>query len=192
MLSALALLSLAATTTKAQAQEPAPSEAVVSSAKDGEARTWYGLPILAIDVAAIGAFVGGALEFDHSADMGGALMLTGIGGYVLGGPIVHFSERRTGKGVASFALRVMAPPTGAALGALVGSAFDSCHSDSCDPTGLAVGAILGFIGGLLVGSAVDNAVLALKPATSRQMTLLVLPIYKPTTGQTGLALRGIW
>jgi hypothetical protein len=57
---------------------------------------------------------------------------------------------------------------------------------------MAVGATFGLLGGFLVGSVVDIAVLARKRVNAQQLTFSVLPIYKPTTGQTGVALRGTW
>ena len=193
---AIALLAFAGAAPKAQAGEPAQgnSEEAVFAPDEVQAREWYGLPTLVIDVAALGVFVGGVLAADHHSDASGPLVLAGLGGYVVGGPIVHLTQHRVGMMFASLGLRVGAPLAGMGFGAIVGGVYYSstCHTDGCGLVGMALGAAWGLLGGLLVGSVVDITALARKPVTARQLKLSVLPMYKPTTGQAGVALRGTW
>jgi len=163
------------------------------AASSTEKRTvWYGAPIVIADLAAVTLTVAGAATASSSSDLGFGLIAAGVGTYVLGGPIVHFSEDRIGTGFASLGLRVGAPLLGGAVGLGIGSAaVNGCTGEMCGLGALAFAA-LGVGAGLLAAPIVDSAVLARKPVTRSQMSLSVTPTYQPTTGETGLSVRGMW
>jgi len=82
----------------------------------------YHLQILATDVVAAGAFVGGnALESETTAT-GDVMMVGGALSYALGGPIVHIAHGNYGRAAISAGLRVLLP----IIGANIGVAFSSC------------------------------------------------------------------
>lgn len=101
-------------------------------------------------------------------------LLLGIGGYVLGGPIVHWSRGNVEKGFASLALRIAMP---------VGSGFlftaPCFRSPGCGLYGLAffmTGAAVGALGAV----AIDASVIAHDERRSPRVAI----------GPTGLALSG--
>jgi hypothetical protein len=156
-------------------------------------KEWYGAPIVVADIAALGLMVGGIATYGQSPDLGGGLILTGLGAYVLGGPIVHFTETRVGQGFASLGVRVGLPLVAGIGGAFVGIlANQGCEGEWCGLEGLVVGAAIGFGAGILAAPAIDHALLAYKPVKTRQLSLSVTPSYQPTTGQTGLTVKGTW
>lgn len=62
--------------------------AAVSAPTTG-ATNWYGLPIVVTDVVSTGLVTVGALTFSLEEEAPAIAMMTGLGGYTLGGPIVH-------------------------------------------------------------------------------------------------------
>jgi hypothetical protein len=97
------------------------------------------------------------LAATHDASAGATF---GVGTYLLGAPIIHLLHRRPGRALGSLALRA-GLPLGAAL-LLEASHKNSCPSSStqCDDLsglGLFVG---GIIGGAVVASVLDTALLA--------------------------------
>lgn len=120
-----------------------------------ETSHWYGGQILAVDGASLG---GGLAVGLLNPGAGGSLFL---GGYVLGGPIVHLAHRRPLAALGSLVLRVGAPT----LGALTGwSLVRVSGGSNNDNLGNAVGAGalggLGLILGYATAIALDSAVLA--------------------------------
>ena len=181
---------------EAAAQESLGSGSSVSEVKGAEAKVWYGAPIVLTDLASLGALAGGTALTDRGSDAGWGLILLGTGAYLLGGPIVHFTERGVRPALASLGLRAGAAAGGALTGAIIGGAIGSrekCGSDdTCGLGGAAVGFALGLSAGGLVAMVVDSAAIAYKSATPAAPALAVTPVYHPATHQTGLALRGIW
>jgi hypothetical protein len=92
-----------------------------------------------------GAFAGGV--------PGNYLMGTGIAGYALGGPIVHFGHKNPGRGMASFALRVPMPILLAA-----GTVAVVCKGGGGDFCGLV--AVPGALLGMAVAITIDAAALS--------------------------------
>jgi hypothetical protein len=178
------------------AQEPLGSGSSVSDSNGVEEKVWYGLPIVLTDIASIGAMVGGTVVTDHGFEAGWGLILLGTGAYLLGGPIVHFTERGARPGFASLGLRARAAAGGALAGAIIGGVIGSrekCGSDdTCGLGGAAVGFVFGLLSGGLVAMVVDSAALAYKSRTPAVPRLAVTPVYHPATHQAGLALQGIW
>ena len=196
----LVLLAFSCATLQARAEEPAqrpPSNPPsVSDSKDLATKEWYGAPIVVTDLAALGVFIGGMVAADRGSHFGSGLMISGSGTYLLGGPIVHFSEHKSGNGFASLGLRLGAPLGGALVGAIVGGVIGSekaCGAnETCGFGGFAVGGGLGLVGGGLAAMVVDDAAFAYKATTPKALALTVAPTYQPATRQTGLALRGTW
>lgn len=139
----------------------APGAEAAEPAKPITDTKWYGWQTLILDGASTTT---GLLLMSSSndtlIDAGGAIIL---GGYALGGPIVHWSNGQVGKGFASLGLRVGAPLVTGLTGALLGGAFSGGCSDGwCDNSGIAVGAFLGTLGGAVAAIVIDAAVLARK------------------------------
>jgi hypothetical protein len=156
-------------------------------------REWYGKYIIVTDLASVGLFLAGVALLDDTSNLGGGLMLAGLGTYALGGPIVHFSHGQTGRGFASLGLRVGGSVFSAISGGLLGAlASAGCDDGWCQLEGIAIGGIIGFTSGILAGSIVDNAVLAYKTAPPPASSWSVIPSYHPVTGQAGLSLRRTW
>jgi len=196
------LLGSDCTTQQARAEEPSPKQldngSPVSDSKDVPPREWYGAPIVLADLAALGLFLVGVVASDHGHDFGSALMGVGVGTYLLGGPVVHFTEHQQRKGFASLGLRAGALAVGFGLGVIIGGVVgledkNGCPKETwCGMGDLLVGAAVGLGSGYLIGAVVDSAALAYKPATAKPLALSVTPVYQPATHQTGLALRGAW
>ena len=194
------LLAFSCATLPARAEEPAPellsNPPSVSDSKEVATKEWYGAPIVVTDLAALGVFIGGMTVADRGSHVGSGLMILGFGTYLLGGPIVHFSEHKLGNGFASLGVRLGAPLGGALVGAIVGGVIGSGRTcganETCGLGGLAVGGVLGLLGGGLAAMVVDDAAFAYKATTPKALALTVTPMYQPATRQTGLALRGTW
>lgn len=157
------------------------------------ARQWYGAPILVTDLAAAGALFVATQVGDQETPW---LVLTGLGSYVLGSPIVHVAEGRMAAGLGSLALRVGAPLLGGGLGGIIGgvaSGAGECDgSEWCGFEYVIWGAMIGFSSGVVGALVVDHAELAYKPAQSPRLALSVVPTYKPITGEAGVAVSGRW
>jgi hypothetical protein len=89
-------------------------------------------------------------------------VLIGVGGYVLGAPIVHFAHGRVDTGFGSLGMRVGLPLVTGLVGLAVGSGDNgSAHSGAA--YGAAVGAAFGAIVGALGAIIIDASVLAYRP-----------------------------
>jgi hypothetical protein len=168
----------------------------MADAKASEGKIWYGAPIVLTDIAALGALAGGTALADRGFEAGWGLVVLGTSAYLLGGPIVHLTERGVGPGLASLGLRAGAALAGSLTGAIVGGAIGSrktCGTgETCGLSGAAVGFAVGLLGGGVVAMVVDSASFAYKSATPVAPALGVTPIYTPATHETGLALTGLW
>jgi hypothetical protein len=80
-----------------------------------------------------------------------ALATTALLGYGFGAGIVHFVHGNTGRGFASFGVRLGMP----LAGAIVGAGLDSgCNSYLCEADGAAIGLLLGMGGAIAIDAAV--------------------------------------
>lgn len=104
----------------------------------------------------------------------------GVGGYLLGGPIVHWTQGNVATGFGSLALRVGLPIAGAYLFAAP-CAASSCGSDVFGY------AFFGLIAGALGAVSIDAAALAHTTTTART-TVALTPQLGPSA--RGLALAG--
>lgn len=108
---------------------------------------WYGLQTLTVDALSIGVLAVG----DSKAGT-----YIGLGGYFLGGPLVHAAHGHVGKACGSLGLRAGAP----IVGAIVGYAAERCGDQSededyvCGTNGAAVGVLIGAAAAIVVDAAV--------------------------------------
>jgi hypothetical protein len=81
--------------------------------------TGYRLQVIAADALSVGAVLAGfAIDnYAHTPRVPQVLAAAGLGGYALGGPIIHMQHRQSYRGAISLALRVGLPIVGAAVGA---------------------------------------------------------------------------
>jgi hypothetical protein len=149
-----AALLLARAASAADAPVPSDSEEPAVRADTPLPSTGYHLQMLAVDAASVAsALTGFAIEGDHQYNprVSEVLRGAGMGGYALGGPIVHLAHRQYGRAGISLALRVGLP----ILGAAVGAWSATCHPDEwfCG-----VGeAVAGFAIGSAAAIGIDNA-----------------------------------
>ena len=113
-------------------------------------RHWYGWQTLIVDGMSILVVPVVAAKADSSAGTGLA-----VGGYFLGGPIVHWAHGQVGKGFGSLGLRVGLPVAGALGGMLAARAASDCISYCSVAFGLIGGAF-----GVAAALVIDPAVLA--------------------------------
>lgn len=107
----------------------------------------YGLQILGVDAAVI---AGASLT--KSSEVG-------VGGYLLGGPLVHLAHGHAGRALGSAALRAGLPLGGALIGSAIGES--RCDSETDPELFCGLGEVAaGFIVGVATASIVDAAVLA--------------------------------
>lgn len=175
---------------------PQAEPAVAPVATEGETvmvKKWYGAPMLTIDVFAFGALAGAFLVEREHGDLATWLAVTGIGGYLAGGPAFHFFKQRFGMSLASLGMRLGAPFAGMFPGALLAVLVAKAYGQDSDGGGAFItGMALGLFGGMVVAAAIDDFVIARAPVTVAQTSVAILPVYRPTTHQTGLMLRAMW
>jgi len=140
---------------------------------------WYGGQILLVDAVSISVLVLGA----GSSDTEGLVWL-GVGGYVLGGPIVHWAHGNAGRGFGSLGLRVGAP----IVGAFAGAGTEDC-SGGGELCGLA-GAAIGFLVGATAAIVIDSAALAYEDVPARTEAIRVVPNVGVSRNGMSLGLNG--
>jgi len=87
-----------------------------------------------------------------ATDPGEVLTLVGLGGFLVGGPVIHFAHGNSDRGLGSLGLRTALP---LALGSLLYYMNDSCgHGDFICEEGAAVA---GGLLGMLAASTIDAA-----------------------------------
>jgi hypothetical protein len=155
------------------------------------ATQWYGWQTLAADLGAVGVMNVG---FWTRGDSGqGAIILTGVGVYALGGPAVHVFHDRPDTAVADLALRLGAPLALGLVGYGIGVAtFQGCPEGSwfCgrELQGFTVGA-LGVLAGSLTAVVLDAAWLAREPAAWEKEGSAKAPALR-WSPQVGVTARG--
>jgi hypothetical protein len=142
--------------------------------------SWYGGQILLVDALSIGVIVLGA----GSSDGAEALVPMGVGGYLLGGPIVHWGHGNVGKGFGSLGLRVGAP----IVGAFAGAGMEDC-SGGGELCGLA-GAFVGFLVGVTAAIVIDSAALAYEEVPAQTEAIRVVPSLGASRDGLSLGLSG--
>jgi hypothetical protein len=143
--------------------DPAPAES-----------SWYGWQTLIVDAGSVAV---AALGWEKQA-----LSAVGVGGYLLGGPIVHAVHGRGISAAGSLGLRLAAPLVGAVIGYEAGGgacqrAKETDRTDPADGLGAAFGALAGASVGVLGAIILDAALLAreTQPSTPSRVQLALGP-----------------
>jgi hypothetical protein len=165
-------------TSSALAGEDAPSKAPTRE-------VWYGWQTLSTDVASVALGIGVG-QSDGSA--GG---YTFLGGYLLGGPLVHLFHEQYGKAGTSFGLRVGLPLVLGLGGAMMGESTCKDKNVYCSTFMGSVGGVLGVFGGILGASLADMAFLARKSEPVQQEARWT-PILAPQRDGLVLGAAGRW
>ena len=147
--------------------------------------TWYGWQTFASDAASVGLFITALELSDGYSPFNGeapasANLAAGLGtaGYAAGGPTIHVLHGRPGAAVGSVFLRVGLP----ILGGIVGERTATCLPGNRDYGNCGMGqAILGFLGGVVMASVIDAAMLSwespsAKPKAAAGPTLGFAPV----------------
>ena len=130
-------------------------------ADEAEDPRWYGYQPLVIDVASATMFTAGVFAVARDGDDTSAAtpILLGLGGYVLGGPIVHWAHGHVLKGFVDLGLRLALPLVGLGLGTLVTDVFGPRTNDT--------GAFAGTLAGVGAAMVADAAILGWEPPPRR-------------------------
>jgi hypothetical protein len=112
---------------------------------------WYGWQTLTTDGASVVLLLAAAATAD-SGRATGALGALSLGGYLLGGPVVHLVHDNPGRALGSFALRGGLPIV---LGA-VGVQLEDCEDGEffCGVGGAVIGGLLGIVGAIVIDASV--------------------------------------
>jgi len=147
---------------------------------------WYGWETLLVDGASLGVVVGGFWLRPPHQDWS-VVSIVGIGGLVLGAPVVHWAHGRAGVGFASLGLRVGLP----ALGILLAAAIP-CSGSECSEQML--GLLLG-VSLIPAPIVLDSAWLAREQQTagaahSARSVLSLVPFVNAAGGRRMLGVSG--
>ncbi len=107
---------------------------------------WYGWQTIIVDGMSLLVVPAMADETKSTS-----LLALGVGGYALGGPIVHLAHGEVARGAASLGLRVGLPFLGALGGAMVDG--NSCSGEICRMDRVVLGGALGVLAAVVVDSA---------------------------------------
>lgn len=150
----------------------------------GPRRRWYGWQTLTADGASLTLIVAGAgVQGELAEGSGEALVAMGLIGYGFAPGIIHFAHGNTGRGFASFGMRLGMPLAGAFLGA---AAASGCDGFECEAGGAGLGLLFGMAGAV----AIDAAVFAFDDAErSSEARLMPLVALAPRSAWLGLGGR---
>lgn len=150
----------------------------------GPRRKWYGWQTLVVDGASFGAILMSASANRRGLgdEAASGLVLVGLLGYGLGPGVVHFLHHNTGRGFASFGLRLGMPIAGAIVGA---AAASGCNRFLCEADGAAVGLLAG-VGGAIAIDAVLLAYEDLRPTRPTLGSLTPLFVVAPGRAVVGV------
>jgi hypothetical protein len=141
--------------------------------------TGYRLQIIAADAISVGTVLAGfAVEgiYPHNPGISEVLVAAGLGGYALGGPIIHMEHRQWHRGAISLALRLGLPILGAAVGA---------WSATCTPNewfcGVGEG-VAGFAIGAGAAAVIDSALVVPSSDSNASETARTTAAAQPSAG----------
>jgi hypothetical protein len=169
---------------------PTPAPPAAAAPTDGAGETgptrWYGYQLLLADALSVGLVYAGA------GSGTGALATAGVGGMLLGAPIVHAVQGEPGRAFGSLGLRLAMPLAGAAIAMW---AYDRGNRDSrsCDCMGGALAGMGGMVLGLGAAMLTDALLLGWRPETParKRTSIAMIPSVgvAPGGGSVGLAGR---
>lgn len=138
-------------------------------------RAWYGWQPLIIDVAMLGAGIATVRSKDltRSETGAGLAVLPWVFGFTLA-PWIHGFHGRWGTALASFAMRSVGVGFGALAG-LIGYCSASGGDTGCTNTG----ATYGLLGGVILASAIDSALLSYAKPDTDTSSARVMPFVAP-------------
>jgi hypothetical protein len=151
---------------------------------------WYGWKTLIVAGASVTT---GVVPYLIARDMGAVLaMPLGVGGLVFGGPIVHWTHGRIGRGFAVLGMNLGAAATGFGIFALP----VACVFEKCDGAYFTYGVVGSYVGAA-VGMIIDVAALStyrppVPPDVASTPRLLdsLAPVIDVRKGRTVLGLSG--
>ena len=168
---AVALLLLATAARADDGNASAISEMSAEEASTAPASTrnsWYGWQILLTDLASVGVFMGGAVNFRNQTASEMMVATSGFA-YQFGGPAVHLAHHRPGGAGWSLLRRLVLPVGGGLLGAVIAGRNDHSSGDEFPPA--AAGALLGGLTGIAVAMGYDWVTAREEVATPPPATL---------------------
>lgn len=130
--------------------------------------SWYGLPILALDLVAIGATACG-IRFDAP----GQVFMIAAPVLVLGGPLAHLWNTHGRMALASLALRLLLPLALAFLGMSASNTLHPARGNIGDIGLPMTWASIGLAVGFLVATSIDVTVLSGSTRPGEQRLVLV-------------------
>jgi hypothetical protein len=146
-------------------------------------RHWYGWQTLIADGSAVGLLLtAAAIEGQGSSDTD-ILVTAALLGYEFAPGIIHFAHRNTGRGFASFGLRLGMPLAGFIVGAATAS---GCDEYLCEASGAAIGLLFGVAGAI----AIDAAVLAYDDVRPRRPDVRLVPLFGISSQSAWLGVGG--
>jgi hypothetical protein len=147
-------------------------------------RRWYGWQTLTADASCFGLLLtAAAIDGPGSGDETDFLVTAALAGYEFAPGIIHFAHGNTGRGFASFGLRLGMPLAGAFLGAATSSGCDDYY---CEAQGAGIGVLLGVAGAI----AIDAAVFAYEDPRRRSSASRVAPLVAVSARQAWLGVGG--
>ncbi|MRG91012.1 hypothetical protein [Polyangium spumosum] len=189
VLSLSALLALLLAPAAGLAEEPTAPPAAKVFPSPAPREVWYGWQTLTIAGASLGVGTFPAALFGVHP----YVWPLGLGGVVLGGPIVHWKHGRVGRGFAVLGMNVGGAALGMGLSMPVGCVFEKC--DGIYFQYLWAGSYLG----ALIGVAIDAAFLSkYEPPEPREAALLprgfesITPMIDVRPDRTVLGVRGLF
>jgi hypothetical protein len=170
---------------------PGMYDSQVFTEEDDDGGDYYGWQNFTAVGLSASVFATGIL-LAEDGDAGPVVMGFGIVGYVLGGPIIHWSHGYVGKGFASLALHLFIPASTTFVGALAG-----CSSGD-GLSGCVVGTLIGWQIGIVIPPIIDGTALGwhapqqdaagARSRRSARPTWRLAPAVGPST--RGLAISG--
>lgn len=151
-------------------------------------RYWYGWQTLIV-------FAPSGLLMAAAPFTGGITGLPSLGGFLLGGPIVHWANGNVAKGFVSLGINVGATLAGGLTAGLM--CLAACKSTGDDGLVLFAASALGGGAGLLIANVIDVAVLSYgerqvvyKDAAARRPSFTWLPTFDAGKGRASVGLMG--
>jgi hypothetical protein len=144
---------------------------------------WYGWQTLIADGSSLVLLLAAATISQNRGSDPDFLVAAGLLGYEFAPGIVHFAHGNTGRGFASFGLRLGMPLAGAFVGVATAS---GCDDYLCETQGAAIGLLLGMGGAI----ALDAAVFAYEDRRSRIARAPIVPLFAISPRQTWLGIGG--